>query len=272
MDDRWTANDGRRAAILNTRMASSTHPSDRAAAAEAEPGWRVARVACQCASAALGTRLISAYAIGSLAHGGFALEVSDVDVAVLVDHCDKSIPPLIGTAVTRSREQLGPGLADRLSIFYGDWESFGRPPEAARLGAIDRLDLIEHGVLLQGVDHRADHGVRPTRDELVAETAAFMPYWETQRRDPDELIAAGARALTKQVLFPVRFLYTRATGRAGPNQDAVTWYCHQGGPHAALAQAALDWRSGSINPPVARALLERHLDGLYAECRREFGA
>ena len=187
------------------------------------------------------------------------------------------------TAIRASHPSLGPPshghesnwdqdwpIASRSST--GDWESFGRPPEAARLGAIDRLDLIEHGVLLQGVDHRADHGVRPTRDELVAETAAFMPYWETQRRDPDELIAAGARALTKQVLFPVRFLYTRATGRAGPNQDAVTWYCHQGGPHAALAQAALDWRSGSINPPVARALLERHLDGLYAECRREFGA
>jgi hypothetical protein len=27
--------------------------------------------------------------------------------------------------------------------------------------------------------------------------------WLTQRRDPDELIAAGARVLTKNVLFPV---------------------------------------------------------------------
>ena len=25
--------------------------------------------------------------------------------------------------------ELGPGLADRLSIFYGDWESFGAPPD-----------------------------------------------------------------------------------------------------------------------------------------------
>ena len=228
-------------------------------------------MACQRAGAALGARLISAYAIGSLAHGGFAPDVSDIDIAVLVDQCDASVPPLIGAVVTSSREQLGPGLADRLSIFYGDWQSFGSPPDAARLGAIDRLDLIEHGVLVHGVDHRADNGVRPTCDELVAETAAFLSYWETQRRDPDDLIASGARMLTKQVLFPVRFLYTHATGRAGANQDAVTWYCHQGAPHATLAQAALDWRSGSIDTTVARALLERHLDGLYAECRQAFG-
>jgi hypothetical protein len=252
-------------------MASSTHPSHPTGDFDAEPGWRVARVACQRASVAFGARLISVYAIGSLAHGGFAAAVSDIDIAVLVDHCDESVPPLIGGVVTSSREQLGPGLVDRLSIFYGDWETFGLPPQAARLGAIDRLDLIEHGVLLHGVDRRAHSGVRPTRDELVAETADFLPHWEAQRRDPDELIAAGARVLTKNVLFPVRFLYTHATGRAGANQDAVTWYREQGGPHADLAQAALDWRAGDVDPAVARTLLERHLDGLYAECRQALG-
>jgi hypothetical protein len=228
-------------------------------------------VACQRASDAFGARLISVYAIGSLAHGGFALAVSDIDVAVLVDLCDESVPPLIGAVVTSSQQQLGPGLADRLSIFYGDWESFGVPPQTARLGVIDRLDLIEHGVLMHGVDDRAHRGVRPTRDELVAETADFLSYWETQRREPGELIAAGARVLTKNVLFPVRFLYTHATGRAGANQDAVAWYREHGGPHADLARAALDWRSGDVDPIVARGLLERHLDALYAECRQALG-
>jgi hypothetical protein len=228
-------------------------------------------VACRRAGAALGARLISVYAIGSLAHGGFAPDVSDIDIAVLVDRCDESISPLISAVATSSRQQLGPGLGDRLSIFYGDWLSFAAPPKAARLGAIDRLDLLEYGVLMYGADRRADYGIRPTRDELVAETAAFLPGWMAQRRDADDLIAAGARVLTKQVLFPVRFLYTHATGRAGANQDAVTWYCEQGRPHAALAQAALEWRSGSIDATAARALLDHHLDGLYAECRQAFG-
>jgi hypothetical protein len=197
--------------------------------------------------------------------------VSDVDIVVMVDRCDESISPLIGAVVTSTREELAPGLADRLSIFYGDWESFGAPPETARLGAIDRLDLIEHGILMHGADRRAHDGVRPTREELVAETAAFLPTQEAQRRDPDELIAAGPRELTKTVLFPVRFLYTHATGRAGANEDAVAWYCDEGGPHAALAQAALNWRTDAIDATAARALLERHLDGLYAECREAFG-
>jgi hypothetical protein len=240
-------------------------------AADAEPGWRVARVACEHTTAALDVRLISMYTIGSLAHGGFAPAVSDVDVAVLVDRCDESVAPIISAAAQSSRLQLGPGLADRLSIFHGDWQSFGAPPQTARLGAIDRLDLIEHGVLMQGVDRRAPDGVRPTRDELVTETIAFLPYWETQRRGPDELIAAGARVLTKNVLFPVRFLYTHATGRAGANQDAVNWYRNTGGSHAVLVQAALDWRSGHVDPGTARVLLERHLEGLYAECRQAFG-
>lgn len=239
---------------------------------DAESGWQVARTACERVHGALGVRVISVYAIGSLAHGGFAPAVSDVDLAVLVDRCDESVAPVISAAVGSTREQLGPGLADRLSIFYGDWPSFGAPPEAARLGAIDRLDLMEHGVLMRGVDRRAHEGVRPTRDELVAETGAFLAYWETQRRAPEVLIAAGARVLTKNVLFPVRFLYTHATGHAGANQDAVNWYSEQGGPHAVLARAALEWRSGHVESALARTLLERHLEGLYAECRQAYGA
>jgi hypothetical protein len=38
------------------------------------------------------------------------------------------------------------------------------------------------------------------------------------------LIAAGVRRLTKLVLFPVRFLYTAATGRVGTNDAAAAWY------------------------------------------------
>jgi hypothetical protein len=243
---------------------------DLAGDTEAEAGWRVARVACEHAGRALGVRLISVYSIGSLAHGGFDCTVSDIDVAVLVDRCDRGVPPIISGVAESSRRQLGSELADRLSIFYGDWQSFGAPPQAARFGAIDRLDLMEHGVLMLGEDRRADHGVRPTPDELVAATADYLRYWETQRLAPDQLIAAGPRVLTKNVLFPVRFLYTRATGHAGANQDAVSWYRDQGGRHAALAEAALGWRSGDVDPGTAGALLERHLEGLYLECRNAF--
>ncbi len=245
--------------------------SGPADAGDSAVGWQVARRACGQAVAMLGDRLISVYAIGSLAHGGFAPAVSDVDVAVLVDHCDETVPPIVESIVESTRQGLGPGLADRLSVFYGDWTSFGSPPPAARMGAIDRLDLMDNGVLMAGVDRRESDGVRPTRAELVAETAEFLPHWLAQRGEAEELIAGGPRELTKHVLFPVRFLYTHATGRAGGNQDAVDWYREADGPHTALVVAALGWRSGEIDPVTARRLLERHLDGLCAECRGVYG-
>lgn len=253
-------------------MIPSVHGSSRLADADdSAVGWQVAWRACEQAAAILGDRLVSVYAIGSLAHGGFAPAVSDVDVAVLVDRCDESLPGIVESIVESTRQRLGGGLPDRLSVFYGDWTSFGSPQPPARLGAIDRLDLIDNGVLMAGVDRRASDGVRPTREELIAETAEFLPRWLAQRRDVEELIAAGPRELTKNVLFPVRFLYTHATGRAGGNQEAVGWYRELNGPHAALAVAALAWRSGDIDAATARRLLERHLDGLYAECRRAYG-
>jgi hypothetical protein len=241
------------------------------ASADDAAGWHVARQACEVATAMLGDRLVSVYAIGSLAHGGFARAVSDVDVALLVDRCDQSVPGIVGMIIESTRQRLGPGLADRLSVFYGDWSSFRSPLPTARLGAVDRLDLMDNGVLITGVDRRLTDGARPSREELLAETAGFLPYWLTQRRGVEDLITAGPRVLTKNVLFPVRFLYTHATGRAGGNQDAVDWYREVGSPHAVLADAALRWRTGDVDPVAARRLLEQHLDGLYAECCDVFG-
>lgn len=238
---------------------------------DAARGWEVARDACERARVAFGDRLVSVYAIGSLAHGGFAAAVSDVDIAVLVDQCDDSVPALVRGVVESTRDALGGDLADRLSVFYGDWRSFSSPPPTARLGAIDRLDLMDSGVLMWGIDHRARDGSRPSPDELIAETAGFVRDWLTRRRPVQELIAAGPRVLTKNVLFPVRFLYTHATGRAGGNADAVAWYRDRDGPHLELAEQALRWRSGDVDPVAARRLLERHLDALYAECCEVYG-
>jgi hypothetical protein len=42
--------------------------------------------------------------------------------------------------------------------------------------------------------------------------------------NPTSLIAAGARKLTKLVLFPVRFLHTLRTGQIGENEAAVHHY------------------------------------------------
>jgi hypothetical protein len=82
---------------------------------------------------------------------------------------------------------------------------------------------------------------------------------------PSRLVASGPRRLTKTVLFPVRFLYTAATGQAGLTSLAVEHYlATQGAPAAALVTAALGWRT---EPPAdagaATALAGRELIPLY---------
>ena len=49
-----------------------------------DAGWDVITAGVQRAQSLLGTRLLAAYALGSLAQGGFAPEVSDVDLALIV--------------------------------------------------------------------------------------------------------------------------------------------------------------------------------------------
>ena len=84
-------------------------------------------------------------------------------------------------------------------------------------------------------------------------------------RRPEILIAAGVRRLTKLVLFPVRFMFTAATGRVGTNHAAVEWYLSRdSAPSRALVSEALAWRSSE--PTDSRhvaELLQRDMMPLY---------
>lgn len=218
----------------------------------------------------LGSRLVSLYAIGSLAHGGFAPAVSDVDLAVLVDRCTAEVPELVAAATAATRRRLGTALADRLSIFHGDWVTFAAPGATARFPAIDRLDLMEHGVLLRGEDRRATAGTVPSHAQLVDATRAFLAAEPLQSHDPVALVRSGPRPLTKAVLFPVRFLYTLERGRAGSNEDAARWYCGDGRPAAPLVERAMRWRGGAVEHDEAVALVRAHLGPLQEECAAAF--
>jgi hypothetical protein len=88
-----------------------------------------------------------------------------------------------------------------------------------------------------------------------------------QIRSPELLVDQGVRQVTKLVLFPVRFLYTAATGHVGTNGDAVAHYLQrQGMPSPRLVEAALAWRT---DPPSDRGavveLLGAELGPLYLE-------
>jgi hypothetical protein len=242
-----------------------------APAAATGAGWAVLRTARDCAEDMLGPRLAGLYAVGSLTHGGFAEDVSDVDGVVMVDRCDAATAAAVVDIARLTVDTCGPGLAERLSLFYGDWRSFGDPPATARLPPIVRLDLIEHGVALHGDPPPASLPV-PSRDDLLRESAAFAadrldrPGELDLIHDPAALVGAGRRPLTKTVLFPVRFLATACAGLAGSNDEAVAWYTSDARPHAPLAAAALGWRTRPIDDQAtASHLLATHLPNLYAE-------
>src|ERR1700748_2401218 len=91
-----------------------------------QPRWGGIDAPPAAATERLGDRLLSAYAIGSLAHGGFAPAVSDVDLALLTAEVDD-----MPAVVEEIEDELSGTweLGSRLSIFHAPWAEFGNPPE-----------------------------------------------------------------------------------------------------------------------------------------------
>jgi hypothetical protein len=219
-------------------------------------------------SDSLGARLLAAYALGSLAHGGFSPAVSDVDVAlILTDPIQESdTQSLVGVAdAVRS---IGSPLHTRVSLFWGTPESLIGHAAGGRFPALDRLCLFEHGRLLMGNDVRAGLPA-PDKTELLVAGAQFALDFLAEdvvarARQPDQLAAAGVRWTTKIVLFPVRFLLTADTGREGTNDAAVQHYSDLNrAPGVALVRAALEWRTKPPSAKQALAMLRDDFVPLY---------
>ena len=238
---------------------------------------------------AFGPRLEAVYALGSLAHGGFSPLVSDIDLGLIVSdplrHADRETIQ----AVADAERSKGSELGERLSVFWGSPRTLRGERDGGRFPALDRLDLLENGRLLSGTETRAGLS-RPSTSELLIAGAEFAldflagvrgpagpptdrlgsirPAEEDaveEIRRPEVLLARGVRRVTKLVLFPVRFLFTAATGRVGTNDAAVAHYLQRGdAPSRALVEAGLAWRA--VPPTDDRAaaeLLREQLLALY---------
>jgi hypothetical protein len=238
---------------------------------------------------ALGGRLLAAYALGSLAHGGFSALVSDIDLGLIL-----SDPAGLEDAETvqmiADREKAGgSALHERLSVFWGTPSTLRGEAHGGRFPPLDRLDLIESGRLLAGSDEARTMLPRPTAEELLVAGAEFAltylagsadaPAGATglgsmrpaeehairEIRSPELLVAGGVRRVTKLVLFPVRFLFTAATGHVGTNEAAGARYLQDDrAPGHALVAAALAWRRGrKMNEAEAVDLLRADLIPVY---------
>ena len=237
--------------------------------------------------AALGTRLAAAYALGSLAHGGFSPLVSDVDLGLIMEDPPRISDRLTVRMVARGVRAGGSALHERLSVFWATPSALRGQARGGRFPPLDRLDLLERGRLLTGRDARAGLA-RPGQTELLVAGAEFaLRYlggaparperavaWARRRpgndgalgdiRDPARLATRGPQRITKIVLFPIRFVFTAQTGRVGTNAAAAERYLASPGvPGTGLVRAALAWRQKAPSAEVAAELLEKELVPLY---------
>jgi hypothetical protein len=106
--------------------------------------------------AKLGSSLVEAYKLGSLAHGGFSNTYSDIDVGLLLNCA--AAPAQIAELIDEAKT-LDSNYGRKLSVFWGNPEfHWGRLPY------LDRLDMLDHGVPLLD-SHRAQFR-RPTKQEI----------------------------------------------------------------------------------------------------------
>jgi len=226
----------------------------------------------QAAQTVLGAEIEAIFTLGSLAHGGFAPLVSDVDVAIIVAATGPSTAEQIARVQSLVVDKGSNPLSERLSVFWADWHAVRTGDGGhSRLGPVDRLDLLDSGRLLLGSDLR-EPSVRPSHQELVVMSAdhilnKFTDTYLERLRDTRALLAGGPRAVTKAILFPVRFMYTLRTGRIGLNDNSARWYAAEGLPGSALALKALEWRNDGIaDAELADQLLGAELDVIHDEC------
>lgn len=241
-------------------------------------GWDVIEAAVAAAEERLGDRLLSAYALGSLAHGGFAPAVSDVDLALLTGPRVEEMAELveeIRAEVARPHE-----LGARLSVFHAPWSEFDDPPPGSRFPPIDRFDLVRHGILVGGTDLRDAHATAPGPDEIRAqavESALRRVTPEQLAADLDQLAAGGVTVhdATKAVLWPARLQHVCDLGEATGNAAAVAHYRSlPDAAHGALAADALAWRDlpAVPDPDAALARITAELHDLHIEVLRRLGA
>jgi hypothetical protein len=155
------------------------------ASADSHEGEAVLARAVSAYRAALGSRLVAGYALGSLAHGGFSSLVSDVDLGLILQDPLRAKDRMTIGRVARSLRTGRSALDERLSVFWGTPATLRGQSRGGRFPPLDRLDLLEHGRLLTGQDARP--GVaRPDQTELLVAGAEFaLGYLGGVRRLPD---------------------------------------------------------------------------------------
>jgi hypothetical protein len=183
----------------------------------------------------LGSKLLEAYKLGSLAHGGFSKTYSDIDFGLLLN-CSEP-PQEMGDLIV-SAQSLDSEFGKKLSVFWGN------PGFAwGRLPVLDRLDLLDHGVPL--LDRVKPDFRRPSKDEIHQEQRqSIEKSWKSRLPELSlltHLESKDRKPYVRAILYPARLIFTWDNLTVDSNDRAVD-YLHQVQP------AGLDLK------PIDRAL------------------
>ena len=216
----------------------------------------------------LGTELLGAYLIGSMAHAGFSRRYSDVDMALVTA---TGLSPRVHDGLQSRAIALSADWGSRISIFWADRHfSLGRFPP------LDRIDYLDHALLLMERER-----IRPTRPTLtdVREYLRGAPLtsWVDRARGfvaAERLDPSDRKAYLRTLLYPARFCFSWMTGRMGSNDEAVA-FVNERTParlDVFLIKRALELRRDAADPDVlfcARTVLMSQIDACVTLIRDE---
>ena len=192
----------------------------------------------------LGPRLHGVYLIGSLAHGGFSDRYSDIDMGVTTE--DGLTQTEIDAMRAHARD-LSPGLAPKLSLFWGD-----RGFTIGRFPPLDRLDYLDRPVVLAERERvtPAPPALEEIRDYLRGAPFANWANRAHEFAGALTLDAKDRKAYLRALLYPARLCFSYATGRMTSNDHAVAYLREQTPPGLDLApiEQALQCRQAAADP------------------------
>lgn len=168
----------------------------------------------------LGSSLVEAYKLGSLAHGGFSEIYSDIDVGLVLKSAE---PPKEMADLIAHAKSLDPDYGKKLSVFWGNPEfTWGRLP------VIDRIDLLDHGVPLG--DGVKPVFRRPTKEEIHQEQLQSIERsWKSRLPELSGLTTLepkDRKPYIRAILYAARLIYTWENLAVDSNDRAVE-YLHQ---------------------------------------------
>ena len=169
---------------------------------------------------ALGSTLVDAYKLGSLAHGGFSAVYSDIDVGLVLS-CRE--PPAEMSEVIAGAKVLHAEYGKKLSVFWGNPDfNWGRLPK------LDRLDLLDHGVPLLHVGR--PQFPRPIKQEIRDELLKSVEKsWKPRLPELNrlqELAPENRKPYIRAILYAARLIYSWENLAMDSNDRAVA-YLHQ---------------------------------------------